>query len=181
MDKQSGASLAVLQAYNFDADRYKVLFSEDSSALVDVAQMMAAIIANTEKLQNTLANNDLLESQFHLVNDAVVFLSVDQTVTKINKTAEIMLRREATDVVGKQISELLGKKNNHLLQAITEVIRSKPFVTLDDTTIEVVMSGKNPNESGQTVKIDINMQASKLVDTNKKAIGFCVILQPLNK
>lgn len=77
LDKQSGASVAVIQAYNFDKDRFNLLFGDDNGALIDVAQMMAAVLANTENLQSTLANNDLLEAQFHLVNDAVIFLSVD--------------------------------------------------------------------------------------------------------
>ncbi len=37
-----------------------------------------------------MANSDLMESAFDLVNDAVVFMNTNQEITKVNKSAEII-------------------------------------------------------------------------------------------
>lgn len=52
-------------------------------------------------MQGTLANNDLLQSSFDLVNDGVVFLNTAQEVTKLNKSAEILLNISSSGTVGK--------------------------------------------------------------------------------
>ena len=37
------------------------------------------------------ANNDILEASFELINDGVIMLGAEQDVTKLNKSAELML------------------------------------------------------------------------------------------
>jgi len=44
-------------------------------------------------MQGVLANSDLMESAFDLVNDAVVFLNTNQEVTKVNRSAEIIFNQ----------------------------------------------------------------------------------------
>lgn len=59
-----------------------------------------------------LVNQDLMECQFNLINDAVIFVNTTSTVTKINKSAEILLNTSASTAVGKQVAELLGSDNS---------------------------------------------------------------------
>jgi nitrogen fixation/metabolism regulation signal transduction histidine kinase len=37
-----------------------------------------------------MANSDLMENAFDLVNDAVIFMNTNQEITKVNKSAEII-------------------------------------------------------------------------------------------
>lgn len=77
-----------------------------------------------------LANNDVLEAQFNLVNDGVVMINSEQAVTKLNKSAEIMLNAASSSAVGKSITDILGTKNSHFMKAVTEVSSKSPFSSM---------------------------------------------------
>lgn len=49
------------------------------------------MIFNVDVLQGMLINQDLMEAQFNLINDGVIMVNTTQSVTKINKSAEILL------------------------------------------------------------------------------------------
>lgn len=84
LDRQNGMPVAVVSVYN-----PKVHVETDT--LMDVAQLISHTLFTLDSLQGTLANSDLLSSSFDLVNDGVVCLNTAQEVTKINKSAEILL------------------------------------------------------------------------------------------
>jgi PAS domain-containing protein len=65
----------------------------DKDTLLDISQMLSHILFNLESMQGVLANSDLMESAFDLVNDAVVFLNTNQEVTKVNRSAEIIFNQ----------------------------------------------------------------------------------------
>lgn len=73
-----------------------------------------------ENLQGVLADNDLLSAQFHLVNEGVIMLNAELAITKMNKSAEILLNMTSVVTVGKRITEVIGAGNNHLMKPITE-------------------------------------------------------------
>ena len=75
--------VAVLSLYN--PKKY------DNDILLDVAQLISQAMFTLDSLQGTLANCDLLQSSFDLVNDGVIFLNTAQEVTKLNKSAEMLL------------------------------------------------------------------------------------------
>ena len=77
-----------------------------------------------------LVNSDVLEAQFNLVNDGVIVINAEQAVTKLNKSAEILLNTSSAFAVGKKITDVFGVKNSHLMTAIAEVVNSKPFATM---------------------------------------------------
>lgn len=58
--------------------------------MMDLASILSSILYNSEVLSGTLASNDVLEMQFNLVNDAVLFLDSELSITKANKSAEII-------------------------------------------------------------------------------------------
>ena len=82
LDRQNGLPLAVISLYNPQ--------QTDHDTLLDVSQMLSHVLFTLESLQGTLANSDLMENAFDLVNDAVVFLNTNQEVTKVNRSAEIV-------------------------------------------------------------------------------------------
>ena len=55
-----------------------------------------------------LANTDVLEAQFNLVNDGVIIINAEQSVTKLNKSAEILLNTSCAIAVGKSIADIFG-------------------------------------------------------------------------
>jgi hypothetical protein len=48
-----------------------------------------------------MINNDILEATFNLSSDAIILLNTALTVTKLNKTAELMLNISSVEAVGK--------------------------------------------------------------------------------
>jgi hypothetical protein len=46
---------------------------------------------SVEKLQGTFATNDMLEQAYNLVNDGCLFVNSHLDVTKVNKSAQLLL------------------------------------------------------------------------------------------
>lgn len=117
LDKQNGAPVAVLMVYNYDD---ALVPEENQRTLTDVASLLSSVMFNAESLQGMLADNDCLETQFNLVNDGVIMLDAELAVTKINKSAEILLNTASPAAVGKKVTEALGPANSHLMKPITQ-------------------------------------------------------------
>ena len=113
--------------------------------LWDVSSLISSVLFNVENLQGVLADNDLLGAQFNLVNEGVVMLNAELSITKMNKSAEILLNTTSAVTVGKRITEILGANNNHLMKPITEVSSTKPYTCLTKTQIT---SAKGSSEAG---------------------------------
>ena len=114
LDRQNGLPLAVISMYNPQ--------QVDHDILLDVSQMLSHVLFTLESLQGTLANSDLMENAFDLVNDAVVFLNTNQEVTKVNKSGEIVFNMTSQMVVGRSVTDLLkGCKADYLLQTVKEL------------------------------------------------------------
>ena len=62
-----------------------------------------------------MTNTDLLQSQYNLVNEGVIFLNTSQCLTKLNKSAEMLFNTTSEVAVGLQLAEFLGTANNHFL------------------------------------------------------------------
>ena len=73
-----------------------------------------------------LANTDILEAQFDLINEGVIILGAEQAVTKLNKSAELMLNTSSQVAIGKKITEALGTQNGHLIDALQKISLSEP-------------------------------------------------------
>ena len=97
--------------------------------------MVSSILFNVENLQGLLGNNDALEASFNLVNDGVILLNAEQAITKLNKSAEILLNTSSQVAVGKNITEALTSRNSHFMTTIAEVAREKPYSVLLKTQI----------------------------------------------
>lgn len=67
LDRQNGLPVAVISLYNPK--------KEESETMLDVSQLISHTLFTLDSLQGTLANSDLLQSAFDLVNDGVVFLN----------------------------------------------------------------------------------------------------------
>ena len=52
------------------------------------------------------------------MNDGCIFVNAHLEVTKVNKSAQIMLNCISQALIGKQISEAIGSKNGHLIQVM---------------------------------------------------------------
>ena len=113
--------------------------------LWDVSSLISSVLFNVENLQGVLADNDLLSAQFNLVNEGVLMLNAELSITKMNKSAEILLNTSSSVAVGKRITEVLGANNNHLMKPITEVNSTKPYACLVKTQICTV---KGSTEAG---------------------------------
>ena len=72
------------------------------------SKFASATLFNVDILQGLMINQDILESQFNLVNDGVIILNTTSTVTKVNKSAEIMFNITSQNSIGKQITELIS-------------------------------------------------------------------------
>ena len=118
---------------------------EQQRLLWDVSSLISSVLFNVENLQGVLADNDLLAAQFNLVNEGVLMLNAELTITKMNKSAEILLNTSSAVTVGKRITEILGSNNNHLMKPITEVSSSKPYACLVKTQISIA---KGASEAG---------------------------------
>lgn len=122
-DKQTAAPIAVVQAYNFDELNY--LKSIEDDILMSLSQIFSSTIQNVDNLQGMMTNADLLQAQYDLVNEGVVFVNTAQAITKINRAAEILFNTTSEKTIGLQVSEFLGTSNNHFLQAVNQ-LTSKP-------------------------------------------------------
>lgn len=113
LDKQNSHPLAVISIYNVDSNL--VESNIDESFLWSISQLMGGVMFNVEAFQGMMINQEILEAQFNLVNDAVIVLNTTSTVTKVNKSAEIMMSIPSDMLIGKHITEILTKDNHHLL------------------------------------------------------------------
>ena len=105
----------MLSLYNYTPS----LYSE--ATLWALSSLLSGILFRSELLQGVLINLDILEAQFNLVNDAVIILNTTSTVSKVNKSAEIMMGGQTSDImIGKHITEVLGPRNGHLFQTFKE-------------------------------------------------------------
>lgn len=104
--------------------------------------------------------------------------NADLAITKMNKSAEVLLNTSSQVAVGKRVSELLGPKNSHLMKPVTEVSQSKPYGVLMKTEVH---SSKGSNEAGQdkAMAIPVNFHVNKLHDAEKKLNAYCLVMQPI--
>ena len=109
----------MVQAYNFDELNY--LKSIEDDILMSLSQIFSATIQNVDNLQGIMTNTDLLQAQYNLVNEAVLFINTSQALSKINRSAEILFNTTSEVAVGLQLAEFLGTANNHFLQAVNSI------------------------------------------------------------
>jgi sensor histidine kinase regulating citrate/malate metabolism len=81
---------------------------------------VGATIFNVDVFQGMMINLDIVDAALSLVNDAVVILNTTSTITKINKSAEIMFNTASSLAVGKQITEFLSNDNSSFYSAYKE-------------------------------------------------------------
>ena len=133
---------------------------------------------NLDSMQGTLANSDLMEKAFDLVNDGVLFLNTNQEITKMNKSAEILLNMTSHLAMGRSITDLLtSSKAAHLIAVVRE-LTTKSHAMLLQTNLTVI-SGQTDSSIPKEQKVNINFYASKLVDSNKRTFAYCLVLQPI--
>jgi len=84
-------------------------------------------------------------------------LNAELSVTKMNKSAEILLNTSSNVTIGKRITEVLGSHNNHLMKPITEVTQAKPYASLFKTQIS---TAKGAKEAAPSSSADANGGAS---------------------
>ena len=78
LDKKQGSSQAVIQVYNVDQGFFEsAKLRMDQKLLWDISSLISNVLFNFESLQGMLANNDVLEAQFNLVNDGVIMINAD--------------------------------------------------------------------------------------------------------
>lgn len=93
LDKQNGAPLAVIMVYNYDAEMFEKQMlnaGHDQRLLWDMSSLISSVLFNVENLQGVLGDNDLLAAQFNCVNDGVLLCNAELSITKMNKSAEIL-------------------------------------------------------------------------------------------
>ena len=89
-----------------------------------------------------------------------------------------MLNTSSQVAIGKNVAEALTSKNSHFMTTIAEVAREKPFSCLMRSQITTSKGNSKSGEQSDQ-KIPVNFYASKLLDQNKKAYGYCLVLQPI--
>ena len=85
-----------------------------------MSSLVSSVLFNVENLQGVFADNDLLGAQFNCVNEGVVMLNAELAVTKLNKSAEVLLNSSAAVTVGKKITEIFTTDNAHLMKPVSE-------------------------------------------------------------
>lgn len=197
-DKQSGNSVAVIQAYNFDEKNY--LNSIDEATLMGLSNIFGATMFNIDSLQSIMTNNDLLSAQFDLIQDGCVFMNTKQEISKINKSAEILFNKVASVAVGQQLSDLLGTENNQYLQYISKMtnkgeskeaeaegqLGAEPENLTQEQCHQQVLGtylichlGKDSKANHTEMKVPINFYIHRLLNEHKKTFGFCLVFQPI--
>ena len=144
---------------------------------------------------------DLLQAQYDLVNEGVLFINPLQMVTKMNKTAEILFNTTSEVSVGLQISEFFGVKNNHFLNAVNlltakvsegekddEGTIGKAAATMEPQHLSQQLLGtyliqnlgkEQKGDEKYSAKIPLNFYIHRLTTEHIKTYGFCIILQPI--
>jgi len=69
LDRQNGLPVAVISLYNPSI--------VDFETYMDISQLISHQLFTLDSMQGTLANSDLMEKAFDLVNDAVIFLNTN--------------------------------------------------------------------------------------------------------
>ena len=114
LDRQNGLPVAVISLYNPT--------NADADTLMDVSQLISHQLFTLDSMQGTLANSDLMEKAFDLVNDGVLFLNTNQEVTKMNKSAEILFNMTSHLAMGRSITDMLNScKGTHLNAVIRDL------------------------------------------------------------
>lgn len=117
---QSQSCLGVLQVYNYSEE----LFNEE--LLSNLSNLMSGLLQSVETLQEHFINTDIVDAHFNLIQDAVIVLTVSQTVSKLNRPAIQMLGLRTTEqVLGKHVAEVISPSNGHLFNIYKEMIESK--------------------------------------------------------
>jgi len=126
--------------------------------------MLSHVLFTLESLQGTLANSDLMENAFDLVNDAVVFLNTNQEVTKVNKSGEIVFNMTSQMCVGRSVTDLLkGVKADHLLQTLKELTQKTHAIQLNQKM--TVAKGTTDATQEKETSLKVNFYCSKLLDS----------------
>ena len=63
----------------------------DHETLQSIGNLLSSVLFTVELHQGFLIQQDILECSFNLTTDGVIILNSTGTVTKLNKSAEIML------------------------------------------------------------------------------------------
>ena len=116
-----------------------------------------------------------------------MFLNTQQMVTKLNKTAALMLNTSAEQAVGLQLSELLSAANSHLLDAMSKLTTRESEEELKEANLSQSMVGtwllcklgRDNKEDPKSLKIPCNFYAHRLTNELNKTYGFCLIIQPI--
>lgn len=136
--------------------------------------MLSHVLFTLESLQGALANSDLMENAFDLVNDAVVFLNTNQEVTKVNKSAEIIFNMTSQLSVGRSVTDLLKSvQAEPLLKTVKELIDKSHAVQLKSNL--TVTRGVTDASQDSRMSMPVNFYCSKLVDSNKRVFAYCLV------
>ena len=108
-------------------------------------------------------------------------LNAELIITKMNKSAEVLLNMNSEVTVGKRITEVIGARNSHLMRPITEVSQSVPYANLLKTQISTSKGSQTASGDGSNAvqTVNINFHVTKLTDPAKKLHALCLVLQPV--
>ena len=91
-----------------------------------MADLVSGVLLSVESLQEHYLNTNIVESHFNLIQDAVIILTLGQTIQKVNRSALSMLGLRTQDqVLGKHVTEVITSANNHLFAVFKELVESK--------------------------------------------------------
>jgi len=166
---RDGEVIGVTQAIN---KRAAVVFDPDDADLLQaLCSQIAVALENAQLYARTANMRSYLENVQQSISNGIVTLDNDRRVITVNRAALSLLGREEKECIGRDVAELLGEGNAHLVRMIDEVSGERSRTDRFDV----------PFHSSSGARHALNVHALDLTDPDGEQQGTVLVLEDITR
>jgi adenylate cyclase len=145
--------------------------ASDQRRLIALCAQAAVSIENAQLFEEVSNSRGYNESILRSMSNGVITLDAESRVSKINESAQRILKRSDDETVGRTVHDIFGGRNAWVTKSLEKVLGSGMI----DSTVDA-----NLQLDGNEV-VSVNLTAVPLRDMRDERIGSMLILEDLTR
>ena len=160
--------IGVMQILNRKGGRFG---GADERRLRAFSAQAAVAIENAQLFEEVRAERNYNEAILHSMNNAVLTLDANGMVTKVNESAERILRHSAAELLDHRLEELFAGRNAWVANSLEKVRNSgKTDITVDT---DLFVEGSEA--------VSVNLATVALTSTRNEPIGYMLMMEDITR
>ena len=165
---KGGTKVGVMEILNKKEGSFTI---GDQRRLIALCAQAAVSIENAQLFEEVSNSRGYNESILRSMSNGVITLDAGSRVSKINDSAQRILKRSDEETVGKPVRDLFEESNGWVMRSLERVIETGAIDSTVDANLQI----------NGTEVVSVNLTAVPLRDMRDERIGSMLILEDLTR